>query len=87
MCAELSTPTNGAILYSTNMTAPYNFGTKATYVCDSGFGISGGDRIRTCGGMVTHTEGIWSGVAATCECKLHVHYYVFAPISLFVCKS
>ena len=70
MCAELQIPTNGNILYSTNMTSPYDFGTEATYVCDSGFGISGSDRMRTCGGMDLDPEGIWSGLAATCEREL-----------------
>ena len=73
VCTNLTAPTNGRIVYSSDTTSPYDFGTEATYECDIGFGISQGDRMRTCGGFGSSTEGMWSGDAASCqrECPLN----------------
>ena len=60
----LTAPTNGRIDYTTDATAPHDFGTVATYVCDPGYGRVG-DLTRTCGG----STGVWSGSAATCARK------------------
>ncbi len=40
--------------------------TNATYGCDDGFGLSGGDRVRTCGSS-SSGPGEWNGVNLTCE--------------------
>ena len=47
------------------MTAEFDFRTTATYGCNTGFGLSGGDTVSTCGGPT----GQWSGIAPSCECK------------------
>ena len=67
MCSDLPTPDNGRIVYSTGVTSPYDFGTVATYVCDTGFGLRGGDNTRSCGGGGPTTSGSWTGRAPTCE--------------------
>ena len=66
MCPLLDALVNGQIMYDPDMTAPFDFGTTATYSCDSGYGLSGGTSVRTC-----ESEG-WSGSAPTCqgECGL-----------------
>ncbi len=38
----------------------------ATYSCDIGFGLSG-DVMRTCGGDMSNSTGVWSGSEPTCE--------------------
>ena len=68
MCANLSFPTNGAIVYSPDTTSPYDFGTKATYECDSGFGLIGMET-RTCDGDDSSPIGEWTGMAAVCDGK------------------
>ncbi|XP_064387965.1 uncharacterized protein LOC135336171 isoform X3 [Halichondria panicea] len=67
MCCDLPTPDNGRIVYSTDVTSPYDFSTVATYVCDTGFGLRGGDNTRSCGGGGPTTSGSWTGRAPTCE--------------------
>ncbi len=66
MCFELTTPSNGQVVYS-DLTSPYDFDTMVTYVCYTGFGLSGGDEILTCGGDGSSQIGEWSGVIPTCE--------------------
>ncbi len=66
MCSDLPPPDNGRITYSTDTTSPYDFGTVATYVCDTGFGLVGGGS-RLCGGRDTSPSGSWSEAASTCE--------------------
>ena len=39
---------NGQITYSVDTPPPYNFGTIATYLCDTSYGVTG-DSILTCG--------------------------------------
>ena len=67
MCTDLPAPDNGQISYSTDTISPYDFGTEVTYTCNTGFGISSGNRTRTCGGLDINTEGVWNGVAVTCD--------------------
>ena len=67
MCDGLTLPVNGGIEYSSDSTAPYDVLTTATYTCDSGFALSGGDEVRTCVSNVDSTGGVWTGTAPTCE--------------------
>ena len=67
MCQALSPPGNGQITYSTTVTLEATFNTTVTYSCDIGFGLSGGDRVRTCEGDGISLEGMWTGDAPTCE--------------------
>ncbi len=66
MCLELITPSNGQVVYS-DLTSPYDFNTMATYVCFTGYGLSGGDEVLSCGGDGSSPNGVWSGVIPTCE--------------------
>ena len=82
MCTSLSTPDNGRIIYFTDATSPYEFGTVATYVCNSGFGLSGGVAVRTCGGDDSDPAGTWSGTAPSCLCRFQnllfsIHFLVY----------
>ena len=70
MCPDLADPVNGDIMFSLDNTAPYAFATTATYQCDVGFGRTGGNEVRTCGGDGSSTTGEWSGTAPTCEGKV-----------------
>ena len=78
-CSGLSTPSNGIITYTTDTTAPFDYLTTATYVCNTGYGLSGGNRVRNCVGSVAG-PGEWSGTAPTCEgvymCTLDIEYIV-----------
>ncbi len=40
--------------------------TNATYSCDTGYGLSGGNPVRTCVSSDSG-PGEWSGTALTCE--------------------
>ncbi len=65
MCPELMEPENGVITFSgTNS----EFMTMAMYSCNSGYGLSGGDTVRTC--ETGSNGGIWSGTEPICvgEC-------------------
>ena len=65
-CSSLSPPTNAIINYATDTISPFDYRTTATYVCDSGFGLSGGNRVRTCVGS-SAGPGEWNGTAPTCQ--------------------
>lgn len=64
----MAVPSNGMITYAIDVTPDFDPGTTATYSCDEGFGLSGGDTVRTCQGQPI---GAWSGTAPTCE-GMHV---------------
>ena len=68
-CPGLPNPPNGETTYSSDTSAPFDFGTAATYICDTGFGLSG-DSMRMCRGNGSSTTGEWSGVAPSCQGKL-----------------
>ena len=81
MCPDLMDPENGRVTYSPDVLALFDFGTVATYQCDSGYAISGEDT-RTCEGDGRFFMGTWSGVAPTCGSKTcwSQHYYSFLYI-------
>ena len=62
MCPALTNPVNGMITFATDMTGDFEFMTTATYSCDTGYVLVGGDTVRMC---VSDQE--WSGTAPTCE--------------------
>ena len=66
MCPSLPDPPNGQIVYSTNTTGDQMFGATASYVCDSGFGLSGGERVRACSSDGSSTTGFWTESAPSC---------------------
>ncbi len=67
MCPELPIPTNGIIEYSESATS-LGFMATATYNCNTGYALSGGDRESTCGAS-SSGAGEWSGIPPTCERK------------------
>ena len=75
MCPSLPDPLNGQIVYSTNTTGDQMFGATATYICDSSFGLSGGERVRACSSDGSSTIGFWTGRAPSCLgetlCTIH----------------
>ena len=48
----------------------------ASYSCVSGFGMSGGDATRTCGGDGSSPSGVWSGVAPSCGGRSRMTLYI-----------
>ena len=66
ICFALPAPDNGRIVYSPDTTSPYSFATTATYICNSGYGLSGGTRTRNCGGDDSSPIGSWDGSAPLC---------------------
>ena len=56
---------NGNITYSTGTVEDqYEYETTATYTCDSGYELTGGDTVRTC----TSSHGDqWNGTAPACS--------------------
>ena len=62
MCPALTDPENGMITYSTVVSFDFEFMTTATYSCDTGYALVGGDTVRTCAG-----DREWNGTAPICE--------------------
>ncbi len=69
MCSALTVPSNGAIHFTTDMVAPYEFETEATYSCDLGYDVVQGNETRTCDGDGSTAVGRWSGQTPSCESK------------------
>ena len=53
-------------MFSSSTPAPHAFETTARYTCVSGFGLNGGDMIRTCERDGSSPTGRWSGGAPRC---------------------
>ena len=66
MCSILPPLSNGDIAYTELTGTSVGFMGMATYSCNTGYGLSGGDIIRTCVGAAGG-PGEWSGTAPTCE--------------------
>ena len=65
LCEELYL-SNGTVVTG----ASRIYGDVATYICDSGFTLTGGDQNRTCEKMNStsgSSYGVWSGTAPRCE--------------------
>ena len=65
MCPVLPAPENGITSYSED-SSPLGFMEMATYSCNPGFGLSGGNRVRTCTGAAGSSEE-WNGTTPTCQ--------------------
>ncbi len=88
MCSGLIIPDNGAVVYSTGLSTFYDYQTSATYFCDTGFGISEGTVIRTCGGDGSTPNGTWTGNDAVCEGKkVAFNAYISIIIIVLCVKS
>ena len=66
MCLVLLYPENGLITYSEDSVPNAGFMEMATYSCNPGFGLSGGDTVRTCVGAAA-SSGEWTGTAPYCR--------------------
>ena len=66
VCPSLNNPPNGQIEFTETSADAFNFQTMATYSCDTGYGLFGGDGVRTCVGSLSG-PGVWSGIEPTCE--------------------
>ncbi len=64
-CPVLTDSTHRLVSVTNN-----NFGSNATYACDTGYTLNG-DTTRTCG-----SDGVWSGSEPTCTRKF-IHSLVF----------
>ncbi len=64
-CSSLSSPENGYINFASDMIPPYDFQTNATYSCNTPYGLSRGNNVRTCISS-SAGSGEWSGVAPFC---------------------
>ena len=62
-------------MYSNETTISYAFGINATYQCDEGFSIDGGDDVRTCVGDGSSSNGTWNGQPPTCIGIIYIHNY------------
>ena len=68
MCSELPALENGMITYSPDSEGPnYDLSTVATYTCNEGFALVGGDRMRTCEDVSNGSSGEFDGTAPTCQ--------------------
>ncbi len=65
VCDELAIIANGMIVYTDDITAPYDIGTLATYSCNPGFVLSGENVQRTCMNAGDGIGGRFDGVAPT----------------------
>ena len=54
-------------MFSSGTTAPHAIKTIATYQCELGYILSGGDVIRTCVGDGSSPNGRWDGSAPSCS--------------------
>ena len=57
MCAILTDLTDGTIVYGSDTTDPFDFGTTATHSCNMGFSLVGVS-LRTCGGNGSSINGV-----------------------------
>lgn len=66
MCPELPNPDNGVIRYSEDSLL---LNALATYDCDDGYGLYGGDEIRVCSPDLDENGDVvamWDGMAPEC---------------------
>ncbi len=66
MCPHIPDPRYGQIYFTEDNVAPFEENTKATYSCDLGYGLVGGDSLRTCEMNESNVNGVWSGEAPSC---------------------
>ena len=59
-------------MYSDDKMAPFEVGTTASYQCNKGFVLDGGDFVRFCVVNSTSLTGYWNGTARHCLGTLNV---------------
>ncbi len=71
VCPALPLPIDGQISFSASS---YTVNVTATYSCNTGYGLTGGDAVLPCEGDGSSTTGAWIGTPASCEgMKRSVH--------------
>ena len=76
-CSDIADPANGQIVFSPDQTAPFTYGTLASFSCFTSYGLDG-ETTRHCGGNGSSVNGVWSGSNPTCNCE----FIMFAHICL-----
>lgn len=71
-------------MYTSSTTTDIDHGTTARYICDQGYGLNGGDAIRTCVEETMSEVGKWSGNAPTCDRTLILSIIVVDALPLIV---
>ena len=79
-CLALPAVENGTIAYFSDTTEPYDYGTTASYQCDSGYELTGGDTVRTCTGDGSSPVGQWNGAIPACTGK---QIFIDTKLNLF----
>ena len=80
-CSELTAPENGLITYYNQpINSRVQFHTTATYTCNSGYGLTGGNRSRVCDGDGSSYLGFWTDTAPSCGGKQIVSFPYQLPL-------
>ncbi len=75
VCLDPLQIANGQIVFSNDTTSPFDFGTLATYTCDTGFSLVGeSDGTRTCSGDGSSPVGMWTGDIPTCIGEYSIYF-------------
>ena len=84
-CSPLDILPLGNITYSTGTTKnQYDYGTTATYQCDSGYELTGGDTVRTCTGDGSSPANQWNGTAPICLGNYFRHSIVYYNLMILL---
>ena len=79
---------NGTLTYSTGSVETvedqYGHGATATYQCDSGYELTGGDTVRTCTGDGSSPVGQWNGTASVCKGKQMISVCICCTLMLHI---
>jgi len=65
-CPDIPDPDNGDIVFSPDTIALFDLATEASYVCDRGFALVGGDETSICVVDPVVNDGIWTGERPNC---------------------
>ena len=82
-CHTLPAVENGTVVYSSDSTEPYDYGTIATNQCDSGYELTGGDAVRTCTGDGSSPVGQWNGTAPACLGRGNINTCINFQVPIF----
>ncbi|XP_064386052.1 sushi, von Willebrand factor type A, EGF and pentraxin domain-containing protein 1-like [Halichondria panicea] len=66
-CSAVPSIENGMVVYSSDTTSPYDYGTTATCECNPGYELTSGNKKRVCTKSGMNSEGIWNGTMPTCS--------------------
>ncbi len=67
VCPDLPEFSNGVITFSIEQISLVEFVRAATYSCEPGFELVGGNVTRLCVGDESSPIAMWTGTAPTCE--------------------